>query len=507
MIEITSTKLKKLVPAEGSPRPRRTPRRPPICDEAVAFGIGVDVHKDSLATCVSAQVPSGEIVEVQDHVFRNTVQGVQEFCRFVGHYMEKATVLMECTGVYHVHLFQTLQAQFPIYSQQILAMNPLLVHNRISELGTKTDRADARTLASLAFYKKILRPSYVGTPTFIATRDLMRSYHRNHRLISVFRNRIHRQLHLANQKFHFDLSTEWALHLLDRYISQDWSLGECFEVLVAELQERKAAKVLEKQAAEILPHAEVRLTREQRFLLQVDLIRLLSAQEAGTMFLVEAEGMILKESTLCDHYERLLLVPGFSSVTVLTILTEVGDYTRFRSIDAFSKFCGVIPTVEQSGAVRSRGHVNRYTNSNIRKILTQAASVIISRPNRQTDMGQYAYHQFRERLLPFKKATLKVGWKYSRIIWSILTEGRSYDPAHELQRKKAERIRKRIATQGTSLDTARTRVLRRKISTFLVANSELLNRHTRFHLVQGFQGLIRKARYLDKTDPTEKTKN
>lgn len=212
------------------------------------YGIGLDVHKDLIAVCVSGQIPSGEIVEANQHAFRNDHPGIEELCQFLGRFGQDSTILMECTGVYHVAVYRALQQAFPGRQDHIIAMNPLLVHSRISDLGNKNDKADARSLASLAFYHKILRPSYIGSAGFFSLRDLMRSYHSNTTAVTRLKNRIHRQLHLANQKFLFDLDAEWGLQLLDRYISRGWGLGECFEMLLESLKAQGKGAVLEKRA-------------------------------------------------------------------------------------------------------------------------------------------------------------------------------------------------------------------------------------------------------------------
>lgn len=463
----------------------------------VALGVGLDIHKNSIATCVSGQLSSGEIIEYKEHTFRNNHPGVNELCGFLRKFMPKATVLMECTGVYHVAVYQALTEHFSSRSNYIIAMNPLLVHRKIADLGTKTDRADARTLSNLALYRKLLRPSYVGSPEFFATRDLMRSYHKAQSRCTQFKNRLHRNLHLANQKFPFDLSTKWGLSFLDHYISQHWSLGECYEDLVKILEAEEKGKVLKKQAEQVSINASVSLTSLQRTLIQMDLIQLLQNQQACSLYVQQAEEVIIGNLELSQQYQRLSIIPGFSSITVLTVLTEIGDYTRFKNYSAFSKFCGVVPTIEDSGEYKSRGHVNRFTNKHLRKVLTQAAGVIIGRPNRQTDIGAYAFKQFKLRRLPFKKAMMKVAWKYSRIIYSVLSENREYNPCCESIRRKRAQLAKKMAKKGSILESYRTRAIRQDVSNMLVKYSELLNRTSKYHLVNGFHRLIRKSQYLD----------
>ncbi len=103
------------------------------------------------------------------------------------------------------------------------------------------------------------------------------------------------------------------------------------------------------------------LTEEVRFLIQFDLLRLFFAQEANAILLSRAEQGVIKDLGLRKNYENLLQIPGFGVIIALTVLTEIGDYTRFVNSNAFVKFCGVVPSIEQSGEHQKRRHVNRFT--------------------------------------------------------------------------------------------------------------------------------------------------
>ncbi|MHA1745881.1 MAG: hypothetical protein ACTSWW_07765, partial [Promethearchaeota archaeon] len=70
-------------------------------------------------------------------------------------------------------------------------------------------------------------------------------------------------------------------------------------------------------------------------------------------------------------------------------------------------------------------------------------------------------------------------------------ERREYDPTWDITQKKRAATAKRLQTKGSLLESSQTRGLRRNIQDFLVSNSELLNATSRYHLVNGFERLIR----------------
>ncbi|WP_371803582.1 hypothetical protein [Candidatus Lokiarchaeum ossiferum] len=71
--------------------------------------MGLDVQKHKIACCVSAQIQTGEILEVKSHGFRVSPNGLREFANFLRKYQPIHCCLMECTGVYHIPVFHHLQ--------------------------------------------------------------------------------------------------------------------------------------------------------------------------------------------------------------------------------------------------------------------------------------------------------------------------------------------------------------------------------------------------------------
>ena len=304
---------------------------------------------------------------------------LNELVAFLRKFRPVSHYLMECTGVYHYPLYYKLQAAFPDQISQITAMNPLLVHRRIADLGRKTDKADAGNLASLAFYDELIRPSYIGSIYYMQLREMMRSYHHALTQCTRLKNRIHRTLHAVNQQFPFQLDYEWCLQLLERYISQQWTLSEAFSALLKEqIEANITPTLLKKHIGDILTFGSIALTAEQCFLIQVDLTRLLQEEQVAAVYMKTVEDHILADPDFNWAYQALLSIPAIGSLTALTILVECGDYSRFTSWAAFIKYCGLIPCIYETGEYKAKGHINRYSNAIFRYSLCQAAGVLIN---------------------------------------------------------------------------------------------------------------------------------
>jgi transposase len=481
------------------------------------YGVGFDVHKFKIAVCIAGQVKTGDTVILKEQPFPATPLGLDELIGFLGKYQPVTHYLMECTGVYHLPLYHALRKAFPDQQKQIIAMNPLLLNRRLTDLDSHTDKVDARGLARLSFFGSLLRPSYVGTQQFFQMRDFIRSYHKSRIHCGRLRQRIRRTLATVNCKFDFDLSKEWCLTLLDYFIHRSWSLQDAYDQLLTDYKEAcRPLKVIQKQKENVAIFGKITLPEATRHSLQLNFTRFLQEEIIAASFLRKAETMVLnsRNSGLDHAYQRVRMITGVGGVSALTIVLELGNYYRFETWKALAKYCGVVPMIYQSGQYQSKGHVNRFSNKYLRRTLTQTAAVLINRSNRDTDLSRFAHRQYRVRKLPFKKATLKVAQKLARTVYYVLLMKGPYDPNYEQTMRKKQRIQRKLARQKTLLETPRLKALKRDVRDFLVTNYDFLNANSRYHLTAGFKRLIRKAKYLERqqqqhpdSDQEEKKRN
>ena len=118
-------------------------------------------------------------------------------------------------------------------------------------------------------------------------------------------------------------------------------------------------------------------------------------------------------------YTELLGIPGFGSVTALTVLLELGDYTRFHGWKQMAKFCGVVPLEEDTGNDIGKRHINRFSNPNLRYALLPGRWCSYWAPSPATRRDQLPRHCriLRSLLTPsaygnhFKSAMIKVAQK------------------------------------------------------------------------------------------------
>lgn len=111
---------------------------------------------------------------------------------------------------------------------------------------------------------------------------------------------------------------------------------------------------------------------ELRFLVQVhlDYGRFLKDQKKVT-------NTRLKALSVSEYYrENVLLlrsVPGFGLVTILTLLTQLGDIRRFASFDHLCGYFGMMPRTHASGEHQGTGRMSSRGRKNVKKMLIEAA--------------------------------------------------------------------------------------------------------------------------------------
>ena len=71
--------------------------------------------------------------------------------------------------------------------------------------------------------------------------------------------------------------------------------------------------------------------------------------------------------------ESLQCLRGVKTLTAMTLATEIGDITRFRSPRALMAWVGLVPSERSSGDYERRGPITKAGNGEVRRVLTEAA--------------------------------------------------------------------------------------------------------------------------------------
>ncbi len=121
---------------------------------------------------------------------------------------------------------------------------------------------------------------------------------------------------------------------------------------------------------------------------------------------------------------RLLrTVPGISTLTAMILLLELGEITRFRSIDQLCSYVGLIPDTQSSGDREQVGGVTRRGHSHLRWLLIEASWIGV----RKDPALMEAFDQYCKRMRK-SKAIIKIAKKLLNRVRYVLKNQAEYVP-------------------------------------------------------------------------------
>lgn len=115
-------------------------------------------------------------------------------------------------------------------------------------------------------------------------------------------------------------------------------------------------------------------------------------------------------------------IPGVGILTCMTLLTELGEMERFKSLACLCSYCGIVPDVRSSADKTANLGLTPRANHEIRRLLVQCAwkSSCLSPRMAATFHQSMRKHQVRQ------KAIIKVARKLLSVIRAIWTKEEVY---------------------------------------------------------------------------------
>ena len=120
----------------------------------------------------------------------------------------------------------------------------------------------------------------------------------------------------------------------------------------------------------------------------------------------------------------ILSVPGIGTVSAAVILSEFGDFTRFKGPSQMLSFAGMEPGYFQSGTAESSGKMVKHGSSHLRYTLLYCCLPLI---HSDPVFAQY-YAKKRSEGKTHGVAMTHVAKKLVRVLYTLQTKNISYDP-------------------------------------------------------------------------------
>ena len=118
-----------------------------------------------------------------------------------------------------------------------------------------------------------------------------------------------------------------------------------------------------------------------------------------------------------------MTIPGIGAITALAFKVEIDDPYRFKSSRAVGAYLGMTPTQYSSGETQRQGAVSKCGSSEMRFLLMEAGTVMLTRSRRWNKVKAWGLKVLRKK--EARKAAMAVGRKLAVVMhrmWINKTE-------------------------------------------------------------------------------------
>ena len=91
---------------------------------------------------------------------------------------------------------------------------------------------------------------------------------------------------------------------------------------------------------------------------------------------------IVKDYDKKDLIDAFMAFRGIGLITAVSIVSEVGNFSRFKSAPAFMSYVGVVPREHSSGSTIRKGSITKTGNTTLRDVLTEVSHHSRHMPNK-----------------------------------------------------------------------------------------------------------------------------
>ena len=340
--------------------------------------LAIDVAKGkSMVTLVSS---SGEVLidpyEVNHSIndFTNLLNRINKFK------LDNISVIMESTGIYH----RSIERFFLENNFKVFVINPIYGKMKKRNLRkTKTDKEDCFNLVNLFIsntFKEYIKPDQL----YLDLNALSRQYFALDELCVNIKNRYRNLLYLCFPEYEEIFKgnmvySSIALEFIENYPHADIISN----IRIDKLQNFFKKREYKSWKSKPIIIKDIALKSYPSVNMNDELVSNLSQMASLVNEYQKAIDIIKYKITFLaknsKYFEPINSIYGLGEFTTSIIIAELGDINRFNNIKELTAYCGLDPSIKQSGkSVNIHGPISKSGNKYIRKILYIACSNIIT---------------------------------------------------------------------------------------------------------------------------------
>ena len=350
--------------------------------------------------------------------------------------LDNLTIFMESTSTYHL----PIQRFFTNNNYNVQVINPILGKNNTRNLRkTKTDIEDCYNLADLFFkntvkiHTKEMNDIYsnmieLSRQEKHLTESLVRSKNRFKQIISnAFPEYIKcfasndifgkTSLNFIKEFPHADIIKEKRIDALANNLYKSSKKGCSYNQCL------NKAKKIKDLASNSYPGIDIDSCEVNNLINIVEII-IYSDNKLN-----EVKQEIVRIAKQTPYFNIINSIYGVGETSTAQIIAELGDINRFENIKQLNAFCGLDPTIVQSGkSINFHGPISKRGNRNARKVLfITCCSIIRSSVLHNVDSDLLLYYRKKQaENKHFKECITACSTKLLRIIFAMCKNNSLY---------------------------------------------------------------------------------
>lgn len=285
--------------------------------------------------------------------------------------LDNISVIMESTGIYHRPIERFfIENNFKVYT--INALYSKMYKRNLRK--TKTDKLDCISLAELFFttdFKQYIKPNDL----YLNMNALSRQYFALSDLCTNIKNRYKNLIYLCFPEYETIFKgemiySESALTFIEKYPHANIISNTRIDALQNFFKKnnfrywKNKANIIKEYALKSYPS--VNMNDESVSNLS-QLARLINNYQKEIESIKYKLIFLAKKS---KYFESINSIFGIGEFTASIIIAELGDINRFNNIKELTAYCGLDPSIKQSGrSIDIHGPISKSGNKYLRKIL------------------------------------------------------------------------------------------------------------------------------------------
>jgi transposase len=128
-----------------------------------------------------------------------------------------------------------------------------------------------------------------------------------------------------------------------------------------------------------------------------------------------------KTTPFKKYIDLLRTIPGIGLIKCMTIITEIEDIRRFKNLDKFCSYIGLIPSTNSSGEKQRVGEITNRGNKFLKHVIIESAWMAIRK-----DPDLFHTYVKRKNNMDSNKAIIRVARKLTARIRYVLINEKPY---------------------------------------------------------------------------------